>query len=147
MMDKPLAGRHVLAMFVGGFSIIIAVNIALAVNAVRTFPGLEVANSYVASQSFDARRDAQTALGWKAMVTYDAGTLRLRIAGRDGTEIDPTRFVATVGRPTSQTADKPLAFDGRGEVRVALGTGRWRLDLRTRQADEPFAQSILFEVD
>ena len=54
-----LRGRHVGAMFVAGFGIIIAVNILLAVKAVGTFPGLEVANSYVASQSFDARRKAQ----------------------------------------------------------------------------------------
>lgn len=46
---KELTGRHVLLMFVAGFGIIIAVNLTLAFSAVRTFPGLEVKNSYVAS--------------------------------------------------------------------------------------------------
>ena len=37
--ERPLTGWHVLAMFIGGFSIIISVNLALAFNAGRTFPG------------------------------------------------------------------------------------------------------------
>ncbi len=47
---RPLTGWHVLAMFVAGFGIIIGVNLTLAFKAVSTFPGLEVPNSYVASQ-------------------------------------------------------------------------------------------------
>ncbi len=48
------------------FAVIIAVNLVLAFKAVRTFPGLEVENSYVASQTFDAERTAQEALGLDA---------------------------------------------------------------------------------
>ena len=62
MSQFTLKGHHVLIMFVGGFSIIIAVNMTLAFNAVSTFPGLETKNSYVASQSFDADRAAQEAV-------------------------------------------------------------------------------------
>ncbi|HBR40028.1 MAG TPA: nitrogen fixation protein FixH, partial [Sulfitobacter pontiacus] len=54
--ERPLTGWHVLAMFIGGFSIIISVNLALAFNAVRTFPGKETESSYVASQNFDTDR-------------------------------------------------------------------------------------------
>ena len=63
--DFKLTGWHVLGIFGGAFGVIIGVNIALAVNAVSTFPGLEVANSYVASQTFDKRRAAQDKAGWK----------------------------------------------------------------------------------
>ena len=62
--DFKLTGWHVLAIFVGCFSVIVTVNLTLAYNAVATFPGLEVKNSYVASQHFDAERRAQEALGW-----------------------------------------------------------------------------------
>ena len=49
---KELTGRHVFGIFAVGFGTIIAVNMVLAISAVRTFPGLEVDNSYVASQQF-----------------------------------------------------------------------------------------------
>ena len=61
-MAKPLTGRKVFLMFVAFFGLIIAVNVTMAVQAVKTFPGLEVANSYVASQTFDADRAAQERL-------------------------------------------------------------------------------------
>ena len=61
--EFKLTGWHVLAIFVGAFGVIIGVNVALAWNAVATFPGLEVDNSYIASQTFDDRREAQEALG------------------------------------------------------------------------------------
>ena len=46
-MITEIKGWHVLAAFVLAFSVIIGVNLTLAFNAVRTFPGLEVKNSYV----------------------------------------------------------------------------------------------------
>ena len=146
MIGKPLGGRHVLAMFVGGFTVIIGANMTLAVKAVRSFPGLEVANSYVASQSFDARRAAQEALGWAADATYEDGVLRLRVSARDGRQIDPSRFTAIIGRPTTRADDAPLAFDVRGEMQVDLAPGRWRLDLQTAPGEQPFARSLLLEV-
>ena len=74
MTERRFTGRHAALLFVGSFGIIISVNVALAVNAVRTFPGLEVKNSYVASQEFNDRLHAQTALGW----TVDAIRWRWR---------------------------------------------------------------------
>ena len=62
-MARELTGAKVFAITAGAFGVIIAVNVVLAVKAVQTFPGLEVANSYVASQSFDAERTAQQKLG------------------------------------------------------------------------------------
>jgi len=82
MAERQLTGRHVLMIFVGAFTVIIGVNIALAYNAVRTFPGLEVKNSYVASQEFNTRRAAQVALGW---------TVDLRHTERVGDHVDPRR--------------------------------------------------------
>lgn len=64
-----IKGWHVFTGFAGAFSIIITVNLTLAFQAVRTFPGLEVRNSYVASQTFDADRTAQLGLGWDVSAT------------------------------------------------------------------------------
>ena len=58
-MTREFTGWHMLGLMVGGFGIIIAVNLTLAWNAIATFPGLETRNSYVISQSFQADRAAQ----------------------------------------------------------------------------------------
>ena len=57
MMTRELTGRHVLVITLCAFGTIIAVNVFMAVMAVGTFPGLEVKNSYVASQTFDRDRE------------------------------------------------------------------------------------------
>ncbi len=66
-----ITGLKVFLIACAFFGVIIAVNILLAVKAVSTFPGLEVPNSYVASQTFDADRTAQESLGWTLATEYD----------------------------------------------------------------------------
>ena len=58
-MARELTGRHVLAITLAAFGVVIGVNLLLAVKAVGTFPGVEVSNSYVASQVFDRERSTQ----------------------------------------------------------------------------------------
>ena len=87
-MMTEIKGWHVATGFVLAFSIIIGVNLTLAVNAVRTFPGLEVKNSYVASQHFEADRAAQNALGWDVSAFVRDGHLYLEIL-EDGSAIAP----------------------------------------------------------
>lgn len=142
MTERRLNGRHVLAMFVCGFSIIIGVNVTLAVNAVKTFPGLEVANSYVASQSFDARRSAQQALGWTARVSYDDGLLQLTVTDAAGRVLDASGFAVVIGRPTTQVDDRPLVLPVSGGLPVDLAPGRWRVDLRSTGDSPAFNQSL-----
>lgn len=146
MIATPLTGRKVLLMFTTGFATIIAVNLTLAFNAVKTFPGLEVANSYIASQNFEARRDAQDALGWDAQVDYANGTLHLQVTDADGGTVEPQLFSATIGRPTTRDADIILTFDDTGDSGVVLEPGRWRLDLASGVGQPDFARSLTFAV-
>lgn len=150
MAERTLTGRHVLAMFVGGFSIIIGVNLALAFNAVRTFPGLEVKNSYLASQHFDVERAAQLALGWDIAVAVDGDQLTLRIDD-DAGPVSPQITRATLGRATHVGEDQALqlAFDGdahRATI-TPLGTGNWNLRLVAIAADgTEFKQRVVLRV-
>ncbi len=135
---RPLTGTHVLIGFVVAFGVIIAVNLWLAVSAVRTFPGLEVANSYVASQTFDARRAAQEKLGWTANVRLEAGALHLSLLDRTGAPVHPDQMEALLGRPTMAREDQQITFDFDGRDYVAnpqLGAGRWILHLRAVAPD------------
>lgn len=125
-----LTGKHVLAITVGFFGVIIAVNMVLAVQAVRTFPGLEVANGYVASQSFNADRTAQEALGWTLVQTYEAGKLRLVMTDAEGLPALVTALDVLVGRTTESKDDMTPEFArvaGGFEADVTLPMGKWML--------------------
>ncbi|MEM9427716.1 MAG: FixH family protein [Pseudomonadota bacterium] len=141
-----IKGWHVLSWFVIGFGIIISVNLTLAFNAVRTFPGLETKNSYVASQVFDANRAAQTALGWDVSATVENGVLALEILEK-GTPISPEIVQAVFGRATTVAADQTPAFtfDGtRLTAPVEAGPGNWNLRLTAKAADGTlFQQRII----
>ena len=132
-----IKGWHVLSGFVLAFGVIIAVNLTLAYNAVRTFPGLEVKNSYVASQSFEADRAAQNALNWSANARVENGELILVIA-KKGQPIAPEIISATFGRATNIAADQTpdFTFDGTAHVAPILaGAGNWNLRVWLRASD------------
>lgn len=148
-MIREIKGWHVATIFVLAFGTIIAVNLTLAFNAVRTFPGLEVKNSYVASQSFDRDRAAQDALGWDVSATLDGTTLALSIL-EDGRPIAPKIEAATFGRATSVAQDQTpeFAFDGTALIaNVEAGRGNWNLRVKARAKDGTlFQQRIIVRV-
>ena len=134
---KQLTGWHVLGMFTFAFAIIITVNLTLAFNAVRTFPGIEVKNSYVASQNFDAERAAQEALNWDVEATLSGSILSLKVV-QNGRPIEPTIEKAVFGRATSVQADQVPAFEFDGAAFVApviAGDGNWNLRVSMRAED------------
>ena len=133
-----LKGRHVLAITVGAFGIIIGVNVVMAVQAVRTFPGLEVANGYVASQSFDAERKAQEALGWTVTPAYDGGRLTLTMTDAEGLPAQVRKLEVLVGRATEAREDRTPDFvrvAGIWEADVALARGKWMLKVVAEAPD------------
>ena len=143
---RPLTGRKVAAVFVAGFSVIVAVNLALAVSAVRTFPGLETDSAYVASQRFDADRAAQEALGWQVALSVEGGTLRLSVRDRGGAPVRPEVTRAVFGRATTVLGDRTPEFAWDGADLVApldADPGNWNLRLEMRAADgTPFRRRI-----
>ncbi|MGB7243177.1 MAG: FixH family protein [Sulfitobacter sp.] len=147
--DKPLTGRKVAVIMCAGFAVIIGVNLTLAFQAVSTFPGLEVKNSYVASQSFDADRSAQLALGWDVSAAVEDGVLHLNI-NKNGQPVAPKIISAVLGRATNVAQDQTpdLIFDGRAfSAPVELATGNWNLRLVAEAADGTlFKQRIIVPV-
>ncbi|MCP5038528.1 MAG: FixH family protein [Rhodobacteraceae bacterium] len=149
---KELTGRKVLAITVGFFAVIISVNLYMAFMAVGTFPGLEVKNSYVASQQFDRNRTAQLALGWEVTARIESDELLLSIVDADGVSVVPSQIDATLGRATHLRDDQVLAFtrgqDGvyRADVGVLAG-GNWNLRLKAHAADGTmFQQRIVIYI-
>lgn len=137
-VDRPLTGRKVLAIAVTFFGIIILVNMFMAFSAVRTFPGLEVKNSYVASQQFDARARAQRALGWDVSASIVPGGVQLVIRDEAGALVTPVLLDARIGHPTNAAHDQVLGFSETAEGLFApalLANGPWRLFLLATAAD------------
>lgn len=143
---REITGRHVMIGTVTAFGVIVGVNVTLAWQAVGTFPGLEVKNSYVASQSFDARRAAQQALGWQADAIVADGTLHLTLTDAAGGPVRPETLGAVLGRPTIARDDLILDLREAGGVYSApvdLERGAWVLKLTaTSDAGVEFARRL-----
>ncbi len=150
MAERQFTGRHAAMVFVGAFSVIIGVNLVLAWSAVRTFPGLEVKNSYVASQEFNERKAAQTALGWIVSAHHKGGLLILSITDKSGQPVQVASLDAILGRATHVKDDvlPDLQFDGTAYVApVELADGNWNIRMKATAADgTEFAQRVILRI-
>ena len=141
-------GRKAAMVVVGAFGIIITVNFFMAFKAVSTFPGLEVQNSYVASQVFDDNRNAQIALGWTLTPEYDQAEKRLFLAftDADGQPARLSELSVLVGRLTIDRDDQRPQFveaAGLWTAPLDLAPGPWLLRVEARAADGTlFAQRV-----
>lgn len=135
---RPFTGRHMAAIMIAFFGVVIAVNLFMARQASATFGGVVVQNSYVASQHFNRWLDeaaAEQALGWKAEATRAAdGKLSLAFEGPATAAI-----TATARHPLGRMPDRTLRFAPQGGGAFlsteALPAGRWRLRIEARSPD------------
>lgn len=137
-MARELTGRHVLAITLTAFGVIIGVNLVMAFQAVSTFPGLETANSYVASQQFDRDRVAQAALGWTVTPEYDGRELTLMVRDRQGNPARVKSLTATIGRPTHVREDQTPRFvydNGLFRAPLVLAPGIWNIHVTAEAWD------------
>lgn len=147
-----LTGARVFGIVALFFGVVIAANLTMANRAISTFPGLEVSNSYVASQTFDAERSAQLALGWTLVPEYDTAAKKLRLAftDKDGYPAEVSNLSVLVGRTTEARQDMRPEFVRESGVFVAqvdMPMGKWMLQI---EADAPdgtaFRQRITVSV-
>lgn len=144
-MTRKLTGRHVLAITVTAFAIIIGANMAMLMAATGTFPGLVVKNSYIASQEWNGRAGAQVTLGWQARVGYADGALHVTLSDRAGRPVEGAELTARIGRPSDARSDRTLVLtpDGAGySARLELAPGRWLIDVATL-SDPKFRQQVV----
>lgn len=151
MSERVITGRMVLGGFVGAFGLIIAVNVYMAYSAISTFPGLEVPNSYVASQVFDSQRRAQEDLGWRIESGYRDGVLTVGFRDRDGYPVRVDALSAVVARPTHRRDDRIPEFryeTGTFTAPLDLAPGAWNLMVEARAHDGTrFHQKIRLTVE
>lgn len=138
LFRNKITGLRFLGFMVGVFGLIIAVNLTLAFKAVETFPGLEVENSYVASQSFDTEMAAQKRLGWTLAHSYKDGQLRLAFTDSKGQPVRLAVLDVLVGRTTEAKDDTRPVFtdvDGVYTSTEKLQPGKWMMHVEARAED------------
>jgi nitrogen fixation protein FixH len=131
---RRFTGRHMTAILVAFFAVVIAVNMLMATVAVRSFGGTVVDNSYVASQKFNtwlAEARAQQALGWRDSVTLNPTrhvSMTLNVRGAEMT--------AVAQHPLGRAADIVLRFhEAQPGVYLSdrtLPPGRWQVGFIVR---------------
>ncbi len=149
---KELTGRKVLLIFVTFFGVVFTVNFYMAYSAVSTYPGLEVRNSYAASQVFERNRAAQLALGWDVSAVVEGQTLRLEFIGADGKYVTPASIESILGKATHARADLIPIYErtAAGYFLADIGDidiGNWKLRLKAHADDGTlFQQRIVIYV-
>jgi nitrogen fixation protein FixH len=145
---RPITGRFVLIAFVSFFGIIAAVNAVMMTLAIRTMPGLDVKNGYVASQAMNREIEAvrkQTARGWEAdvAVTLAMGRAPVSVRFTDGSNGPVTGLdvSARLAHPAVTRADHSVALiETRPGFYAAdvLGIlpGGWTLEVEAKQRDQ-----------
>ena len=146
-----LTGRRVFFIVAGFFGVVISVNLTMAFMAVNTFPGLEVKNSYAASQTFQAEREAQEALGWNVDAELADGMLAVVFTDDRGAPVEVESMDAVVGRATHVMEDREPDFSYARGVFTApmeLGPGNWNIRLEAMAPDgTPFRQRVVLRVN
>jgi nitrogen fixation protein FixH len=157
-MSTPsqIRGGHVLAAMVLFFAAVIAINVAFAVAAVRSFPGEDVRRSYLQGLNYNetlAERRLQAATGWSAgarlVETGEGAAVELMLRDGQGRPLEDASLNGDLRWPTDERLDRALAFEPRGEgVYVAplanLHAGRWVLRGNATSTD---GRSLDFEAE
>lgn len=146
--QKPFTGRHMLVIMLAFFGVIIAVNMTLAVLASRSWTGLEVKNSYVASQDYNAKlavADRQRARGWKSRLMRNGDALTLTVTTSSGNVVRGAKIDAKLLRPVQQSDDQALFFQetdpGIYRAMTPSRSGSWDVDVVvSAPGEEPYRQ-------
>ena len=135
-MAKRFTGWHFTAIITAFFGVVVAVNLTMAVFATRTFGGVVVENSYVASQKYNdwlAAAKRQQKLAWTIEPALD-GQRRVTIA----LSIDGAEVSGSARHPLGREPDVPLTFvtnDNGAQSVNALPPGRWNIHLLVRRGE------------
>lgn len=128
-----LTGWHVLALVVGFFAVVIAVDATFALMAYRTFPGQVSVTPYEDGVAYNrkiAQLEAQDRLGWKAIAAVTSGgAVRIEVRDQDGTPVSGLAAQGRLERPATESGRVALVFRpvaaGVYEATPRVGSGAW----------------------
>ena len=144
---RILTGRHVLALILGFFALVFAVNGAFVYLANESWTGLTSDQAYREGLTYNgklATAAASRALGWRAGVEIepDEGgqSLAVALVDRAGRPLDGLQVRARFRRPVIEGHDRDYALDpvGAGRYRAVIDLefkGQWDVTVTAEAAD------------
>jgi nitrogen fixation protein FixH len=146
-------GRHMLIIMLVFFGVIVSVNVTMAVLAARSWTGLVVKNSYVASQHFNEGLQAareQRKRGWQSSLAYENGVIQFSLRDRHDQPLVLGDLKLDYGRPAFEQADQAAALTqvGPGVYRavVDLKSGIWALKISGGNAERRYRRDSRINV-
>jgi nitrogen fixation protein FixH len=149
-----LTGKKVLAILVGFFSVIIAVNMVMAYVAVTTFSGMQTQRPYEAGLKFNhaiSQARVQQEQHWKVDThierTKDGQvTLSMAVADQQGTAIVIQSVSVQLVSPVDSRNDAAFALvaEGPGRYRglAQAAAGQWDLVIEAKRTDDAVFRSV-----
>jgi nitrogen fixation protein FixH len=142
-VEGALTGRHVLAMFVGFFGVVFAVNGYMLYAALSTHAGIVANEPYRKGLAYNERiaaAERQAGLGWTGAVDVGIdGRVALAMARPDGTSLRGLLIEGNIGRPSTDRQDHALKFvEADGRYVAAAGTlaeGAWLLTIEAHETE------------
>ncbi len=140
---RPFTGKHMLALVLAFFGVVIGVNALMATLAVRSWTGLVVKSTYVASLEFNdklAASQAQADLNWKVGLTYQEGILQFDLTDDQNQPVNVQSVNIEVSRPIGIAEDRTLDLERIGEgfgIATDIPSGVWNVVIRAEVADYP----------
>jgi len=129
-------GKHMLMSMACFFGVIIAVNVTMATLASKSWTGLVVRNSYVASQQFNAQladARAQHESGIQSEISYRHGQLYLEVKDQDGRTLPVSGLAISIGRPVFEQSDRTIEVTAENRVShnitLNLEPGIWAISV------------------
>ncbi|RUV86400.1 cytochrome oxidase [Mesorhizobium sp. M1A.F.Ca.IN.022.07.1.1] len=110
---REFTGRHMLISILAFFAVVIGVNLTMATFAHRSWTGLVVENTYVASQQFNGRAwegRAPAALGWKGSLTIAGGDVRYSLVDGHGKPVPLHRVRVLFRHPAYEAEDQAVTL-------------------------------------
>ncbi|OXE35944.1 MAG: ferredoxin [Phenylobacterium zucineum] len=139
--SRGLTGWHVLAMVVGFFAVVIAVDVLFAVQAYKTFPGEVSVTPYEDGIAYNrtlAQLATQEKYGWKAVAGAEPGRIVVEFQNAKGDPVRSLSFITKLEHPATETGRLTPKFretsPGRYEAEMTGIHGAWDLTLVAENA-------------
>lgn len=136
-----LRGWHVGAGVCAFFAVVIGVDTAFTVMALRSHPGQVSVTPYEDGLLYNrhiAQMEAQARLGWRAAASAEPGRAVLEFRDPDGAAVSGLSLTATLKRPATEAGQLAPRFretaPGRYEAAVGDVRGAWDLAAEARNA-------------
>jgi nitrogen fixation protein FixH len=140
---RQFTGRHMLTIMLAFFATVLAANMSMLYFATRSWTGLVVKNSYVASQQFNeaTAKLERAAAGIRSKFSYSNGMLAIVLTDSTGKAVEATNVTVNLGRPSHEGEDRSIVLIAQGNgnysIKHDLAKGQWSGEVTANMVGHP----------